>query len=89
MISDKLKEALQKTYAEVPAIMLREELIIFITSDWDRNLTNCMGFLYRGIEVKIIPETYTDYEKIIIMKKSDYEKHIKFIKKFKYENRLR
>jgi hypothetical protein len=89
MISDKLIEALDKTYSEVPPIMLQEELIIFITSDWARNLINCMGFLYRGIEVKIIPETYTDYEKIIIMKKSDYEKHIKFIKKFNYENYLR
>ena len=89
MISDKLIEALDKTYSEVPPIMLHEELIIFITSDWAINLRNCMGFLYRGIEVKIIPETYKDYEKIIIMKKSDYEKHIKFKKKYKHENRLR
>ena len=69
MISDKLIEALDKTYAEVPPMMLKQELIIFITSDWAINLINCMGFLYRGIEVKIIPETYSDYEKIIINKK--------------------
>lgn len=86
MISDKLIEALDKTYLEVPPMMLNQELIIFITSDWCRHLKNCMGFLYRGMEVKIIPETYSDYQKIIIMKKSDYEAQIKFIKKFNYEN---
>ena len=86
MISNKLIEALEKTYAEVPPMMLKQELIIFITSDWNRNLKNCLGFLYRGIEVKIIPETYSDYEKIIIMKKSDYEETINFFKKVKYEN---
>lgn len=83
-ISDKLLEALEKTYAEVPVKMFESELIIFVSSDWDKNLINCMGFLYRGIEVKIIPKAYPDEQKIIIMKKSDYENL-----KNGYENELR
>jgi hypothetical protein len=82
-VSDKLLEALEKTYTAVPAEMLKHELIIFISSDWDRNLTNCMGFLYRGIEVKIIPEFYPDKEKIIIMSKKDYESTLLPMKNFK------
>lgn len=87
-VSDKLLEALEKTYAEVPVKMFESELIIFISSDWDRNLINCMGFLYKGIEVKIIPEGYPDKQKIIIMKKSDYENPINYFKKVKHENSI-
>ena len=83
MMNDTLLEALEKTYAAVPAEMFKHELIIFISSDWDRNLTNCMGFLYRGIEVNIIPEFYPDKEKIIIMSKKDYESTLLPMKNFK------
>lgn len=83
-ISDKLLKALEKTYAEVPVKMFESELIIFVSSDWDEKLANCMGFLYRGIEVKIIPKAYPYEQKIIIMKKSDYE-NLKNV----YGNKLR
>lgn len=88
-MKDNLLEALEKTYAQVPAGMFKFELIIFISSDWSENLINCNDLFYRGIEVKIIPEGYPDKQKIIIMKKSDYENPINYFKKVKHENELR
>jgi hypothetical protein len=68
MMNDTLLEALEKTYAEIPAEMFYDELIIFISRDWNEKID-----FYRGIEVRLIPEFFPDKNKILIMRKEDYK----------------
>jgi hypothetical protein len=68
MMNDTLLEALEKTYAEIPAEMFYYELIIFISRDWNEKID-----FYRGIEVRLIPEFFPDKNKILIMRKEDYK----------------
>jgi hypothetical protein len=96
MKSDNLIDALYKTYAEIPAIMLQEDLIILISNDWIAD-TELKDIKYRGIEVQQI-NLINETEQIYIMTKSNYNfifdhminsmKDFKFdcIKDFKDEN---
>jgi hypothetical protein len=68
MMNDTLLEALEKTYAEIPDEMINDELIIFISRDWNEKID-----FYRGIEVRLIPEFFPDKNKILIMRKEDYK----------------
>ena len=55
MMNDTLLEALEKTYAKIPDEIINDELIIFISRDWNEKID-----FYRGIEVRLIPEFFPD-----------------------------
>jgi len=67
-MNDTLLEAIEKTYAEIPDEMINDELIIFISRDWNEKID-----FYRGIEVRLISEFFPDKNKILIMRKKDYK----------------
>lgn len=69
-VSDKLLEALEKTYNEIPAKMFYDELIILISNDWQLYSENKLD-KYCGIEVKEFNLTL-DTQSIIVLKKKDF-----------------
>ena len=69
-ISDKLLEALEKTYSKIPIEIFYDELIILISNDWQFNSNNKLH-KYRGIEVKEFNLTL-DTQSIIVLKKKDF-----------------